>query len=99
MGEVRVAQRASLDAPPVDELTPVEPAMLEGLTVHHAARVGRCDRHLDRVRLELAGEADRLIGRHARLAGKPEDQRAVGPRPNRSTIPPEPPRAIPAPPL
>src|SRR5437867_8616047 len=99
MGEVRVAQRASLDAPPVDELTPIEPAMLEGLTVHHGARVGRCDRHLDRVGLELAGEADRLLDRLARLTGKPEDERAVDPDAERPGIPREPPRDVQADPL
>src|SRR5712691_8929194 len=99
MGEVRVAQRASLDAPPVDELTPIEPAMLEGLTVHHGAGVGRCDRHLDRVGLELAGEADRLLDRLARLTGKPEDERAVDPDAERPGIPREPPRDVQADPL
>src|SRR5207249_7995579 len=67
MGEVRVAQRAPLNAPPVDELAAVEPALLEGLSVHRRARVGRGDRHLDRVRIELAGEADRLRDRLVRL--------------------------------
>src|SRR2546422_1011673 len=99
MGEVRVAQRASLDAPPVDELTPIEPAMLEGLTVHHCAGIGRCDRHLDRVGLELAGEADRLLDRLARLTGKPEDERAVDPDAERPGIPREPPRDVQADPL
>ena len=99
MGEVRVAQRAPLNAPPVDELAAVEPALLEGLSVHRRARVGRGDRHLDRVRIELAGEADRLRDRLVRLAGKPEDERAVDPDAERLGVPGELPRDVQADPL
>src|SRR5438552_16267758 len=99
MGEVRVAQRAPLNAPPVDELAAVEPALLEGLSVHRRARVGRGDRHLDRVRIELAGEADRLRDRLVRLAGKREDERAADPDAERPGVPGELPPYVEADPL
>jgi hypothetical protein len=41
------------------------------------SRIGRRERHLDGVRIDLLRISDRLLNRFVSLAGKPENERAV----------------------
>src|SRR4029450_13588253 len=61
----------------IDELGPLEPALLERLAVKRGARIRRRQRDLERIGLDVAREADRLLDRLARLTREPHDERAV----------------------
>ncbi len=65
--------------PPIDQqmVRTVEPLVLDGLLIEERAGVGRGERHLDRVRVDLHRVADRLLDRLLGLARQPEDERAV----------------------
>src|SRR5579884_14937 len=77
--QVRVVQRCDLHAALVNQLgmVEVEPAVGERLAVQLGSRVGRRQRHLDRVRVDLGGEGDRLLDRLLGFAGQAEDEGAV----------------------
>ena len=55
----------------------VEPAVLHRLLVEERAGIRRGQRHLDGVRVDLLGEADRLLDRLLRLARQAQDEGAV----------------------
>src|SRR5438552_2758171 len=63
----------------VDELGMfyVKPAILDRLLVQKRAGIGRRERDLNRVRIDLRRELDRLLDRFLGLAGKSEDESAV----------------------
>src|SRR5205085_1488893 len=77
--EVWVMQRSDLHAALVDQVgvALVEPAILKGLPVEIGAGIGRGERHLDRVRVDVGGELDRLLDRLLRLARQAQNERAV----------------------
>ena len=55
----------------------VQPAVLHRLLVQERPRIRRRQRHLDGVRVDLGGEADRLLDRLLRLARQAQDEGAV----------------------
>ena len=55
----------------------VEPTVLERLLVQERARIGRRQGHLDRMRVDLLGEFDRLPDGLRSLARQAEDERPV----------------------
>ena len=77
--QMRVVQRRDLHAVLVDQLgmLGVEPAILDRLLVQERAGIGRGERDLQRVRVDLGGEADGLLDRLLGLAGQAEDEGAV----------------------
>src|SRR5262249_42557191 len=70
VAEVRVMQGGDLDARGVDQvrIVGVEPAVLHGLSVEGGAGIGSGDRNLNRMRIDLGREADRLLDGLAALA-------------------------------
>src|SRR3989475_2285035 len=74
--QVRIADHARLCPPPVHEALGLEPAALERLAVERGARIGRGERELERVRIDLLREPDRRLDRLARLARPAHDERA-----------------------
>ena len=89
--ETGVVQDGHLDPVPVHQVArgPREPPLLLGLTVERRARVGRGERDLDRVRLDLARVADRLLDRRGRLPRKAEDEGPMDRDPERLRVPRE----------
>src|SRR5882724_5070077 len=75
--QMRVADGALLDAVPVHQDLGLEPAVALRLCVQRGARVGRGQRHLDGVRVDLPREPDGLRDGLARLAGQAQDEGAV----------------------
>ena len=79
MPQVRVGQRRQLGAILADQggafVIGWQPALLDRLPVQFGARVGRGDRDLEAVRVDLAGEPDRLLDR---LPGFPRQAVANG---------------------
>src|SRR5271165_3180140 len=81
VAEAGIVQRRDLHAVFVDEgsIGFVEPAVLHRLIVKESAGVGRGERNLDRVRIDLGGEADRLLDRLSGFSRQAHDERAVDP--------------------
>src|SRR6266404_8075411 len=77
--QMRVAQRRSLRAEVAQQsrLFIDEPAVCQRLLVKESARIGRGERDLDRVRVDLGGEADGFLDGFLGLAGQAEDEGAV----------------------
>jgi len=75
--QMRVADGALLDAGPVHERLGLEPAIALGLGVERGARVGRGQRDLDGMRVDLPREADGLRDGLPGLAGQAQDEGAV----------------------
>ncbi|HZC16903.1 MAG TPA: NAD-dependent epimerase/dehydratase family protein, partial [Caulobacteraceae bacterium] len=69
--------RTNLEGLDAEIVVGVEPAILDRLLVQEGAGIGRGERDLDGVRIDLVGEADGLLDRLLGLAGKPEDEGAV----------------------
>src|SRR5713101_7495242 len=74
---MRVVEGRDLDAVVGDEALRLEPTVLDGLLVELRSWVRRRERDLDRMRIDLAGEADRVLNGFLRLPGKPDDERSV----------------------
>jgi hypothetical protein len=55
----------------VDGSVLLQPAVLDGLPVQRRAGIGRGQRHLDRVRIDLLGEVDGLLDRLVVSPGSP----------------------------
>src|SRR5213594_4085257 len=87
--EMRVAQHAGLRAARVHELGLLEPAALERLAVERSAGIRRRQGDLERIGVDVACEANRLLDRLARLAGQTHDERAVDLDPERPGVPRE----------
>ena len=79
MAEMRVGERRDLRAEIGDQLLVlmVQPIVLARLVIKEGARIGRRERHLDGVRVDLLGEAYRLLDRLLGLARQAENERAV----------------------
>ena len=79
VAQMRIMQRRDLHALVVDQLGigRIEPAVLDRLLVEERARIGRRERDLDGVRIDLGREADRLLDRLLALARQAEDEGAV----------------------
>src|SRR5690349_20493193 len=92
--EVRVADHAHQHPRAVHQLRGLEPAVALRLLVEGGARVGRGERDLDGVAVDLGREADGLRDGLARLAGQPEDEGAVDRDAERLRVPGEPPRHV-----
>src|ERR1700676_2450115 len=78
--QMRIANRRKLHtflANEVDHLVLFEPAVFDGLVIQRRTRIGRCQRHLDRVRIDFLRVLDRLFDGCLRLAGQTEDEGAV----------------------
>src|SRR5208283_4475707 len=77
--QMRIMQRRDLYAAVIDQLrvVRVEPAVLDRLLVEERPRVWRGQGNLDRVRVDLGGEADGFLDRLPRLPRQAEDERAV----------------------
>src|SRR5439155_14575674 len=84
--EVRIAEHARLRAARVHELGLREPAALERLAVERGAGIGRRQRNLERIGVDVAREADRLLDRLARLTRQPHDERTVDLDPERPRV-------------
>src|SRR6266481_4112892 len=67
--EMRVADGAHLHARVVHQTLRLEPSLEARLVVEGGARIGRGQRDLYRVGIDLAGEANRLLNGLARLPG------------------------------
>ena len=76
---MRVVDGGELHALSFDQLrlALLEPAVLHRLLVERRAGIGRGQRHLDGVRIDLLGELDGLLDRLAGFAGQAEDEGAV----------------------
>src|SRR5438105_1153840 len=74
---MRVRERADLRAAPVHERLPRQPSPVDRLAVQLGPGIRRGDRDLDRVGVDVAREANRLLDRRRRLARQAEDERAV----------------------
>src|SRR5262249_5776308 len=75
--QVRLADGAPLEAALVAQSLRLEPSFAARLFVERRPWIGCGERALDGVGIDLAGEADGLLDALARLAGQPEDERAV----------------------
>src|SRR6202012_1157542 len=79
MAEMRIVQRGDLRGfvrQKIDFLV-VEAAVFLRLFVEEGARIGRRERNLDRVGIDLLGEIHGLLDRLLRLPGEAQDERAV----------------------
>ena len=76
---MRVVQRRDLNAVFVHQfgMLGIEPAVLHRLIVQEGAGIGRGERDLDGVRVDLGGEADGFLDGFLRLTGQAEDEGAV----------------------
>src|SRR4029077_14305144 len=79
VAQVRVVQWGDLHTVRIDELRVgmVKPAIFQGLAIEVRARIGRGKRHLDRMRVDLGREADRLLDRLLGLPRQAEDEGAM----------------------
>src|SRR5229473_6326676 len=79
VAEMRVMQRRDLDARGVDQLgvAGIEPAILHGLIVEGSAGIGSGDRDLNRMRIDLGREANRLLDGLAALARQTKHESTV----------------------
>src|SRR5581483_5669677 len=79
MREVRIVERRDLDAVLVDEfrMRRIEPAILHRLLLEEGSWIGRGERDLDGVRVDLGVKPDRLLDRHLGRAWQAQDARAV----------------------
>src|ERR1700687_1399418 len=76
---MRIGQRRDLRPKLGQELLVlvVQPFVLARLVVQECAGVRRSERYLNCVRVDLLGEADRLLDRLLGLAGQTENERAM----------------------
>ena len=81
--QVRIRQRAHLGAAVVDECLSREPPVVDRLTEELGAGIRRGDRYLNRVGVNVAGEADGFLDGLRGLAWQSQDERAVDLDPER----------------
>src|SRR5579862_314079 len=79
MAQMRIVERRYLYAVIVDQLCVcvVEPAIFEGLAMEERAGIRRGEGNLDRMRIDLRGEADGLLDGFLGFTRKAEDEGAV----------------------
>src|SRR5262245_9094427 len=92
--QVRIADGTHLEAAVVDQPLRLEPSFAARLLVERRARIGRGERDLDGVGIDLAREADGLLDALARLSGQAEDERTVQRDAERLAVAREAPRHI-----
>src|SRR5579883_1420236 len=78
-GEGGIAKCSYLHAMRIDQFTglDLEPSLFLRLTVKFRAGIRRRERHLDRLRLDIAGKANGFANRLGCFAGQPENKRAM----------------------
>src|SRR5260370_984931 len=92
---LRAPRRPRVAAPPAPLPPPtLEPSVEARLVVERGARIGRGQRDLYGVGIDLAGKANRLLNGLARLPRQSEDERAVYDDPQVLAVPGESPGDI-----